>query len=88
MSDRMRVAVLMGGDSSERDISLQSGRAVAEGLRRAGHQVHELEIPSVAAVIFIWPSLGVNLAALSMRLSRICSSLSSLAKTGGRSGSM
>lgn len=51
MSDRMRVAVLMGGDSSERDISLQSGRAVAEGLRRAGHQVHELEIPSVAAVM-------------------------------------
>lgn len=51
MADRMRVAVLMGGDSSEREISLQSGRAVAEGLRRAGHEVHEVDLPSVAAVI-------------------------------------
>lgn len=51
MADRMRVAVLMGGDSSEREVSLQSGRAVAEGLRRAGHEVHEVDLPSVAAVI-------------------------------------
>lgn len=51
MTGTMRVAVLMGGDSSEREISLQSGRAVAEGLRRSGHQVHEVEIPDVAAVL-------------------------------------
>ncbi|MFO7609557.1 MAG: D-alanine--D-alanine ligase [Candidatus Krumholzibacteriia bacterium] len=51
MTGTMRVAVLMGGDSSEREISLQSGRAVAAGLRRAGHQVHEVEIPDVGAVL-------------------------------------
>ncbi len=51
MAGPLRIAVLMGGDSSEREISLQSGRAVAEGLRRAGHQVTEADIPSVAAVL-------------------------------------
>lgn len=47
----MRVAVLMGGDSSEREVSLRSGQAVAQGLREAGHEVLEVEIPNVAAVI-------------------------------------
>ncbi len=35
----MKVLVLMGGRSSEREISLRSGRAVAEGLKRAGYEV-------------------------------------------------
>jgi D-alanine-D-alanine ligase len=35
----MRIAVLMGGRSSEHDISLQSGASVAGGLRDAGHEV-------------------------------------------------
>ena len=47
----MRVLVLMGGDSSERDVSLASGRAVAAGLERAGHEVLARDIPSVAAVL-------------------------------------
>jgi len=47
----MRIAVLMGGDSPERDVSLASGRAVAAGLQRAGHEVLALDIPSVAAVL-------------------------------------
>ena len=34
-----KVGVLMGGCSSEREISLTSGRAVVEGLREAGYQV-------------------------------------------------
>ena len=34
----MRVAVLSGGRSSEHDVSLRSGAAVAEGLERAGHE--------------------------------------------------
>ena len=46
----MKIAVLMGGDSSERDISLLTGKAVAAGLERAGHQVTVLDIPRVAAV--------------------------------------
>jgi D-alanine-D-alanine ligase len=40
----MRVAVLSGGRSSEHDVSLRSGAAVAAGLREAGHEVLELTI--------------------------------------------
>lgn len=47
----MNIAVLMGGDSSEREISLLSGQAVAAALERGGHQVTSLDIPSVAAVL-------------------------------------
>jgi len=39
-----RVAVLMGGPSEEREISLKSGRAVARGLRQVGYEVEEVEI--------------------------------------------
>jgi len=35
----MRIAVLIGGRSSEHEISLQSGASVANGLREAGHEV-------------------------------------------------
>ena len=40
----MRVAVLAGGRSSEHDVSLRSGAAVARGLRAAGHEVVEVTI--------------------------------------------
>ncbi len=43
----MHVTVLAGGDSSERDVSLDSGRAVAEALRQRSHVV-ELFDPAVA----------------------------------------
>jgi D-alanine-D-alanine ligase len=39
-----RVAVLMGGRSSEREVSLRSGQSVVEGLREAGHSVVPIEI--------------------------------------------
>ena len=39
-----RVAVLAGGRSSEREVSLVSGASVAEGLADAGHQVVSIEI--------------------------------------------
>uniref|UniRef100_A0A832I5T6 D-alanine--D-alanine ligase n=1 Tax=Eiseniibacteriota bacterium TaxID=2212470 RepID=A0A832I5T6_UNCEI len=35
----MKVAVLMGGRSSEREISLRTGRGVAQALRNLGHEV-------------------------------------------------
>ncbi len=47
----MKIAVLMGGDSSERDISLLSGEAVAGALQRAGHQVLALDLPRIEAVL-------------------------------------
>ncbi len=40
----MRVAVLAGGRSSEHDVSLRSGAAVARGLREAGHEAVEVTI--------------------------------------------
>ncbi len=38
-----RVGVLLGGISKERDISFESGRAVAEGLRQSGYDVVEID---------------------------------------------
>lgn len=40
----MKVAVLSGGRSSEHEVSLESGRAVADGLADGGHQVIGVEI--------------------------------------------
>jgi len=47
----MKITVLMGGDSPEREVSLLSGKAVAEGLIRAGHEAVLVDIPNVAAVL-------------------------------------
>ncbi|MCX6995704.1 MAG: D-alanine--D-alanine ligase, partial [Kiritimatiellaeota bacterium] len=44
MADRFKnVAVLMGGPSAERAVSLRSGTAVARGLRAAGYTVTEVD---------------------------------------------
>lgn len=55
-----KVAVLKGGPSSERDVSLRSGAAVAKGLREAGYEVveidvvgRELNIPAGVEAVFI-----------------------------------
>jgi D-alanine-D-alanine ligase len=40
----LRIAVLLGGISSERDISMQSGRGVARALRECGFQVSEIMV--------------------------------------------
>lgn len=39
-----KVAVLMGGMSAERDVSLETGRAVSAALRELGHQVFEIDV--------------------------------------------
>ncbi len=39
-----RVAVLMGGYSSEREVSLASGQECADGLRRVGYEVIEIDV--------------------------------------------
>lgn len=43
-NDFGRVAVLYGGTSAEREVSLKSGKAVAEGLREQGIDVLELDV--------------------------------------------
>src|SRR3954466_3705375 len=40
----MKVTVLRGGPSAEREVSLVSGAAVAKGLREAGHDVFESDV--------------------------------------------
>ena len=46
------VAVLMGGTSAEREVSLVTGKACAEGLREAGYQVVEIDVGrDVAALV-------------------------------------
>ena len=39
-----QVAVLMGGVSSEREVSLRSGAAAARGLRESGYRVEEVDV--------------------------------------------
>ncbi len=55
-----RVAVLMGGWSPERDVSLVSGKACAEGLREGGHEVVEYDVKRDlrALVDFLRPAAG------------------------------
>ena len=56
-----KVAVMLGGPSSEREVSLRSGAAVAKGLRACGYEVHEVlvgvdgsfEIPPGTEVAFV-----------------------------------
>jgi D-alanine-D-alanine ligase len=56
----LRIAVLMGGPSAEREVSLQSGRMVAQALLAAGAHVAEVdvldenfELPADADVAFV-----------------------------------
>ena len=41
---RRKVAVLLGGVSAEREVSLRSGRAVADALGQKGHEVIEVDL--------------------------------------------
>jgi D-alanine-D-alanine ligase len=46
-----RVAVLMGGWSVEREVSLSSGRECARALAEAGYEVSEIDVPRDAAAL-------------------------------------
>ena len=56
------VAVLMGGWSAEREISLRSGKACADALERSGHQVSRIDVDrDVAATLRARkPDLALN----------------------------
>lgn len=41
--EKLNVTVMLGGPSAEREVSLCSGKAVAEALSSLGHQVHRLD---------------------------------------------
>lgn len=56
------VAVLMGGWSSEREVSLTSGRAVAKALREEGFKVSEIDVDRnlAAALAALKPDVAFN----------------------------
>jgi D-alanine-D-alanine ligase len=56
----LAITVMLGGPSAERDVSLHSGRAVAQALRSLGHEVSELDpklpdwvLPPKTQVVFL-----------------------------------
>lgn len=60
----LKVLVLKGGVSSEREVSLESGKAVADALREAGYEVREYDIRELAVTPemrewadVVWPVL-------------------------------
>jgi D-alanine-D-alanine ligase len=61
----MRVVVLSGGRSSEHEVSLRSGAAVAAGLREAGHEAVEVTIArnghweQAAGTVELTPAAGL-----------------------------
>ncbi len=60
MANRLKLVVLLGGPSAEREVSLRSGAAVAGALESLGHQVTRidpvpgaLQLPADTEVVFI-----------------------------------
>src|SRR5687767_1365535 len=50
-SNHLTIAVLLGGPSAEREVSLKTGTAVAKALRSLGHHVHEIDpVPAQLAL--------------------------------------
>ena len=58
---KLPLAVLMGGPSSEREVSLRSGTAVANALREGGYQVTEVEVHGSDVVLPGDTALCVNM---------------------------
>jgi D-alanine-D-alanine ligase len=60
MSNKLKIVVMLGGPSAEREVSLRSGAAVAQALRSLGHEVHEIDpkdgrfvLPKKTDVVFL-----------------------------------
>src|SRR5205085_146717 len=60
MARKLSITVMAGGPSAEREVSLRSGAAVAQGLRSLGHTVFELDpqdpdwqLPRETEVVFL-----------------------------------
>ena len=57
------VAVLMGGWSAEREVSLRSGKACAEALERRGYRVTRVDVGRDIATVLanLRPEIALNL---------------------------
>ena len=60
MSIKLKIVVMLGGPSAEREVSLRSGGAVAKALRSLGHDVFEVDpfhgdfdLPEVTELVFL-----------------------------------
>ncbi len=60
MAEKLKITVMLGGPSAEREVSLRSGAAVAQALRSLGHDVFELDprderwdLPARTQVVFL-----------------------------------
>lgn len=60
MEPNLKIVVMLGGPSAEREVSLRTGRAVAEALRSVGHEVTEIDpnpgqwtLPADTDVVFL-----------------------------------
>jgi D-alanine-D-alanine ligase len=74
----MKVALLMGGRSSEREISLRTGRGIAQALRNLGHDVTSVD----AANGRLLPAGEEETAALPAEAVRALPTLATTAMTG------
>ena len=63
-SGRLRVAVLAGGDSAERNVSLTSGRAVTRALNFAGHETVLFDPAAIELAEIDWRRFDVCFIAL------------------------
>ncbi len=59
-----KVAVLAGGDSAERDVSLASGACVSQALRERGHRVIDIDPKFVDLNRFDWNEVDIAFLAL------------------------
>ena len=60
----LRIAVLLGGTSAERAVSLESGRAVARALRQTGHVVTAVDPAETDLESYPWQQVDVCFIAL------------------------
>lgn len=60
----LRVAVLAGGDSAERPVSLESGAAVAKALQQRGHRVTQTDTATLSVDRVDWSDYDVAFLAL------------------------
>ncbi|MAT15029.1 MAG: D-alanine--D-alanine ligase [Planctomyces sp.] len=63
-NDPLRIVVLAGGESSEREISLQSGATVTEALKERGHNVIQIDPASEDLTAYDWNDCDVVFIAL------------------------
>lgn len=64
--EAVRVGVVMGGNSSEREVSLKSGMAVAEALEALGHDVLRIDLGSGVDALEILADADMDVAFLAL----------------------